>query len=85
MLSNTTQSKASTSFSEILDKSAEMLFMTEIFRGFWLTAEVMMKPKVTINYVSLTHVVKSGGSFVRSFVFFFSGAILFINFSFLIF
>ena len=25
--------------------------MTEIFRGFMLTAEVIMKPKVTINYV----------------------------------
>ena len=46
------ENKSSTSFSEILDRSAEMLFMTEIFRGFWLTAEVIMKPKVTINYVS---------------------------------
>ena len=27
--------------------------MTEIFRGFMLTAEVIMKPKVTINYVSI--------------------------------
>merc|ERR1719453_1031284 len=24
--------------------------MTEIFRGFWLTAEAIAKPKVTINY-----------------------------------
>jgi NADH dehydrogenase (ubiquinone) Fe-S protein 8 len=41
---------STTSFSDILDRSAEMLFMTEIFRGFMLTAEVIMKPKVTINY-----------------------------------
>jgi len=32
--------------SEFLDRSAKMLFMTEIMRGFWLTAEVMTKPKV---------------------------------------
>jgi len=25
-----------------------MLFMTEIFRGFWLTAEAMAKPKVRL-------------------------------------
>lgn len=24
--------------------------MTEIFKGMWLTAEVALKPKVTINY-----------------------------------
>jgi NAD-dependent dihydropyrimidine dehydrogenase PreA subunit len=40
----------STSWEKILDRSAEVFFMTEIFRGIWLTAEVAMKPKVTINY-----------------------------------
>jgi len=39
-----------TSWTEILDRSSRMLFMTEIFRGFWLTAEAMAKPKITINY-----------------------------------
>ena len=39
-----------TSWSTILDRTAEVLFMTEIFRGLWLTFEVAMKPKVTINY-----------------------------------
>lgn len=39
-----------TSWTEILDRTAEVLFMTEIFRGLWLTFEVMLKPKVTINY-----------------------------------
>ncbi len=34
----------------ILDRTAEIFFMTEIFRGLWLTFEVAMKPKVTINY-----------------------------------
>mmetsp|Transcript_60146 Transcript_60146/g.120668 ORF Transcript_60146/g.120668 Transcript_60146/m.120668 type:complete len:193 (+) Transcript_60146:41-619(+) len=37
-------------WTKLLDRSARMLFMTEIFRGFWLTAEAMAKPKVTINY-----------------------------------
>ena len=40
----------STSIGSILDRTAESFFMTEIFRGLWLTAEVIMKPKVTINY-----------------------------------
>jgi len=34
------------SWKEQLDRSSQMLFMTEIFRGFWLTAEAMAKPKV---------------------------------------
>lgn len=34
------------SVNEFLDRSAQMLFLTEIARGFWLTAEVMTKPKV---------------------------------------
>jgi NADH dehydrogenase (ubiquinone) Fe-S protein 8 len=39
-----------TSWTKILDRSAEVFFLTEIFRGIWLTLEVAMKPKVTINY-----------------------------------
>jgi NADH dehydrogenase (ubiquinone) Fe-S protein 8 len=39
-----------TSWSDILDRTAEVFFMTEIFKGMWLTAEVALKPKVTINY-----------------------------------
>ena len=39
-----------TSFGEILDRTAEIFFMTEIFRGLWLCAEATLKPKVTINY-----------------------------------
>jgi len=41
---------SSTSFNTILDRTAEVFFMTEIFRGLWLTLEVALKPKVTINY-----------------------------------
>jgi NADH dehydrogenase (ubiquinone) Fe-S protein 8 len=40
----------STSIGKILDRTAEIFFMTEIFRGLWLTLEVAFKPKVTINY-----------------------------------
>ena len=40
----------STPITSILDRTAEIFFMTEIFRGMWLTFEVAMKPKVTINY-----------------------------------
>ncbi len=39
-----------TSWTEILDRSADVFFMTEVFRGFWLTGEMMFRPKVTINY-----------------------------------
>eukprot|EP00605_Chrysophyceae_sp_TOSAG23-4_P000676 GSChrysophyteH1.ASY1.ANO1.760.1 assembled CDS len=35
---------------DILDRTAEIFFMTEIFRGLWLTLETAFKPKVTINY-----------------------------------
>ena len=34
----------------ILDRTAEIFFMTEIFKAMWLTFETAMKPKVTINY-----------------------------------
>lgn len=40
----------STSWNDILDRTADVFFMTEIFRGLWLTAEAAMRPKVTINY-----------------------------------
>ena len=36
------------SWNDILDRSSQLLFMTEIFRGFWLTAEAMAKPKVFV-------------------------------------
>jgi NADH dehydrogenase (ubiquinone) Fe-S protein 8 len=39
-----------TTFSNILDRTSEIFFMTEIFKALWLTAETAMKPKVTINY-----------------------------------
>lgn len=39
-----------TTWREVFDRTADVLFMTEIFRGFWLTGEVMFRPKVTINY-----------------------------------
>ena len=39
-----------TSWGEIMDRTAEVFFMTEIFRGLWLTAETALRPKVTINY-----------------------------------
>ena len=39
-----------TSISSILDRTSEIFFMTEIFKALWLTAEVALKPKVTINY-----------------------------------
>lgn len=35
---------------EILDNSSSVFFLTEIWRALWLTGEVAMKPKVTINY-----------------------------------
>jgi hypothetical protein len=39
-----------TTWTEIFDRTAEVFFMTEIFRGLWLTFETAMRPKVTINY-----------------------------------
>ena len=41
---------ATTSIWEILDRTANTVFMTEIFRGMLLTSEVATQPKVTINY-----------------------------------
>lgn len=37
-------------WSKFFDRTADVFFMTEIFRAIWLTAEVALKPKVTINY-----------------------------------
>lgn len=39
-----------TSWTEILDRTANVLFLTEIYRGLWLTFETSFRPKVTINY-----------------------------------
>ena len=39
-----------TSWNSILDRTADIFFMTEIFRATWLTLETAFKPKVTINY-----------------------------------
>ena len=39
-----------TSWTNIFDRTADIFFMTDIFRAMWLTLEVAMKPKVTINY-----------------------------------
>jgi len=39
-----------TSWSKFFDRTADVFFMTEIWRACWLTLEVALKPKVTINY-----------------------------------
>jgi NADH dehydrogenase (ubiquinone) Fe-S protein 8 len=39
-----------TSWTTILDRTADVLFLTEIMRGFWLATEACFRPKVTINY-----------------------------------
>ena len=49
-LRTTDDTAIATSWTTILDRSSEIFFMTEIFRGIWLTCETAMKPKVTINY-----------------------------------
>ncbi len=36
--------------STILDRSSQIFFLTEMFRGFMLCFEAALKPKVTINY-----------------------------------
>ena len=40
----------STSIWDFLDRTADAMLMTEIFRGLWLSGEVAFRPKVTINY-----------------------------------
>lgn len=39
-----------TSWTDILERSSKVFFMTELMRGFWLACEAALKPKVTINY-----------------------------------
>jgi NADH dehydrogenase (ubiquinone) Fe-S protein 8 len=39
-----------TPWSEILDNSSRIFFLTEIARAWWLAGEVFLKPRVTINY-----------------------------------
>lgn len=39
-----------TSWKDFFDRSADIFFMTDVFRAMWLTLEVTLKPKVTINY-----------------------------------
>lgn len=39
-----------TSFAEFMDRTADALLITEIFRGLYLSAEIAFRPKVTINY-----------------------------------
>ena len=42
--------RTQTSWDNIFERSAKIFFMTEIWRAFWLSGEVALKPKVTINY-----------------------------------
>ena len=39
-----------TSWLEIFDRFSEVILLTDIARGIWITAEAVVKPKVTINY-----------------------------------
>ena len=39
-----------TSWENLFERSSKIFFMTEIWRAFWLSGEVALKPKVTINY-----------------------------------
>eukprot|EP00559_Dactyliosolen_fragilissimus_P008214 CAMPEP_0184855710 /NCGR_PEP_ID=MMETSP0580-20130426/859_1 /TAXON_ID=1118495 /ORGANISM="Dactyliosolen fragilissimus" /LENGTH=212 /DNA_ID=CAMNT_0027350281 /DNA_START=44 /DNA_END=682 /DNA_ORIENTATION=- len=39
-----------TSWIDIMDRSSQIFFLTEIWRGFFLCFEAALKPKVTINY-----------------------------------
>jgi NADH-quinone oxidoreductase chain I len=39
-----------TSWENIFERSSQIFFLTEIWRAMWLSGEVMLKPKVTINY-----------------------------------
>lgn len=41
-----TKPEVKTSFTEILDRATNIFFLTELLRGFWLSFEVSMKPKV---------------------------------------
>jgi len=39
-----------TSWNDIFDRSSQIFFLTEIWRGFFLCFEAALKPKITINY-----------------------------------
>lgn len=39
-----------TPISDVLDRSADIFFLSEIMRALWLLVEVALRPKVTINY-----------------------------------
>jgi NAD-dependent dihydropyrimidine dehydrogenase PreA subunit len=39
-----------TSFSEIMDRTADIFFLTEMMSALWLMCRVAWHPKVTINY-----------------------------------
>jgi len=39
-----------TSWDDIFERSSQIFFLTEIWRGFFLCFEAAMKPKITINY-----------------------------------
>jgi len=39
-----------TSWDDIFERSSQIFFLTEIWRGFFLCFEAALKPKITINY-----------------------------------
>jgi len=39
-----------TSWNDIFDRTSQIFFLTEMFRGFFLCFEAALKPKITINY-----------------------------------
>jgi ferredoxin len=43
-----TKPEPKTTFTEILDRGTQILFLTELMRGFWLCFEVASKPKVRL-------------------------------------
>ncbi|KAG5183435.1 hypothetical protein JKP88DRAFT_199038, partial [Tribonema minus] len=44
------EEKYPTPLADVLDRYANIFFLTEIFRGLWLTVETSLKRKVTVNY-----------------------------------
>lgn len=39
-----------TPLTDVLDRTADIFFLSEIMRALWLLVEVSLRPKVTINY-----------------------------------
>ena len=39
-----------TSWNQVADRTASIMFMGDVFHGAWLSMEAVFKPKVTINY-----------------------------------